>query len=72
MSLMQISELSRNLTSEFIESTREQISWSAVKGLRNWIAHEYMDLDMDIIWETATDDIPVLLKLCKECLNKEE
>ena len=30
MSLMQISELSRNLTSEFIESTREQISWSAV------------------------------------------
>lgn len=31
-----------------------------------------MDLDMDIIWETATDDIPVLLKLCKECLNKEK
>ena len=71
MSLMQISELSRNLTSDFIESTREQISWSAVKGLRNWIAHEYMDQDMDIIWETATGDLPVLMKLCKEYLNKE-
>ena len=72
MSLMQISELSRNLSNEFIETTGEQIPWSAVKGLRNWIAHEYMDLDISIIWETATIDIPLLKKLCKETVQIEE
>ena len=36
------------------------------------IAHEYMDLDISIIWETATIDIPLLRKLCKETLSIEE
>ena len=72
MSLMQISDLSRDLTDNFIESTKEQIPWRAVKGLRNWIAHEYMDLDINIIWETATVDIPVLMKLCKDSISIEE
>lgn len=72
MSLMQISELSRTLTDDFIEATKDKIQWRAVKGLRNWIAHEYMDLDMNIIWETATVDIPVLKSLCKETVAIEE
>ena len=72
MSLMQISEMSRNLTEEFIETTKEQIPWGAVKGIRNWIAHEYMDLDMNVIWETATTDVPKLKKLCKDSLSIEE
>ncbi len=72
MSLMQISELSRDLSDEFIESTKNQIPWKAVKALRNWIAHEYMDLDINTIWETATVDIPVLMKLCKDYVSIEE
>ena len=72
MALMQISELSRNLSDGFIETTKDQIPWGAVKGLRNWIAHEYMDLDMNIIWETATVDIPVLMQLCKDSVTIEE
>ena len=29
-----------------------EIKWKALAGMRNIIAHEYLGLDMDIIWET--------------------
>ena len=39
MAIMQISELSRELSDEFTKSTNEKMPWSKVKGIRNLIAH---------------------------------
>ena len=44
-------------------SLRERYSsipWSAVRGFRNYIAHEYFSLDLYIVWQTATEDVPKL------------
>ena len=38
MAIMQISELSRELSDEFTKSTNEKMPWSKVKGIRNLIA----------------------------------
>jgi len=36
------------------------IPWSPVRSFRNYIAHEYFSLDLDIVWQTAIDDMPKL------------
>ena len=38
-----------------------QISWKAVKGLRNKIVHDYGKVDFGVIFDTVTKDIPILL-----------
>ena len=37
--------------------------------MRNMVAHSYGSMSREIIWETATVDIPVLLAFCEEQLN---
>ena len=41
-----------------------------VRGMRNWIAHAYSDMDEEVIWETALNDIPGLLLFCDRLLEE--
>jgi len=34
-----------------------EIPWSQIAGMRNIIAHEYLGLDVHIIWETVTNHL---------------
>jgi len=33
-----------------------------ITGMRNIIAHEYFAVDLELVWNTVTDYIPVLKK----------
>ena len=68
-SIMQIGELSSKLSPEFRSATANRIQWGPVKGMRNLVAHDYANMSQDIIWETATTDIPILKAFCEEQLN---
>ena len=37
------------------------LPFRSMRGMRNIIAHDYGEVDLDQIWETATTDIPVLI-----------
>ena len=37
-----------------------QISWKQLVGMRNKLIHEYFDLNIDVLWSTIIDDVPVL------------
>ncbi len=41
---------------EFTE-THPEIPWREMRGMRNRMAHGYFQLDMEIIWDTATQYI---------------
>ena len=60
--LIQISENSLKLTPEFKEK-HKQISWRAMKGMRNNIVHEYGEVKLDIVYQTVTQNIPELCRL---------
>jgi uncharacterized protein with HEPN domain len=68
MSLLQIGELSHHLTTEFI-SAHKDIPWKNIVGIRNIAVHGYGNLDKEIVWATVTDNIPELLKKCKEIVH---
>ncbi|MCH7535070.1 MAG: DUF86 domain-containing protein [Bacteroidetes bacterium] len=51
--------------------TRERnpnIPWSDMAGMRNKLIHDYIDVDLWVVWETASVDIPELKRLF-ETLN---
>lgn len=37
-----------------------EIPWTDIVGMRNRLIHAYFDIDLDTVWDTATDDLPPL------------
>jgi uncharacterized protein with HEPN domain len=69
MCLMQIGELAGGLSDEFKDVTRSRIQWGPIRAMRNLFAHSYAVMSKSIIWETATKDIPELLRFCMTIVN---
>lgn len=55
-----IGELSKRLSEEF--KSRVSLPWNEIAGFRNRAIHEYLSLDLDDVWKTVQNDIPVLEK----------
>lgn len=68
-SILQICELSGKLSEEFKTETAAQIPWSAIRGMRNFFAHNYGSMSREVIWKTAMEDIPALLAFCDQMLK---
>ena len=58
--LIQVSENSLKLSAKF-KTDFKVIPWSALKGLRNRIVHDYGNVDYRVIYDTVKDEIPVCL-----------
>lgn len=67
-SILQIGELSGGLSQEYRQATADRVQWGPIKGMRNLVAHNYGSMSREIIWETATTDIPALKRFCEEQL----
>lgn len=61
MPIMQIGELAKHLPDEFLQAHPE-IPWKAIKGMRNFFAHDYIGMKVEYIWQTVVEDIPELKK----------
>ena len=70
--ILQIGELAGKLTEEYRKATSHRIQWNPIKGMRNLVAHSYGSMSREMIWETATMDIPELLRFCCEQLQAPE
>lgn len=46
---------------EELQDRYPQVPWFKMKAIRNIMAHEYFRVDLSIVWETATVDLPQLL-----------
>lgn len=38
-----------------------QVPWSDIIGMRHRLAHGYDDIDLDIVWQVITADLPPLI-----------
>ena len=68
MCILQIGELVGRLTDEFKVSNAD-IPWHRIRGMRNYVAHEYGSIDLDVVWFVATDSIIALRRFCDDYLN---
>ena len=59
MCIIQIGELANRLSEETKENSKN-IPWHAIRGMRNLHAHDYENVDLEIVWNTLLEDIPAL------------
>ena len=60
----QIGEISHKLEDEF-KSNNGSIPWKSIYGMRNKIIHDYDGVNLKVVWETITEDLPLLVKQLK-------
>ena len=59
MCIIQIGELVTRLSDEFKERYPD-IPWKAIKGMRNIHAHDYENVDLEVVWNTLNHRVPEL------------
>ena len=59
MSLINIGELPKSFSDEFLERDKN-IPWKDIQATRNIAAHNYEAFDMQIVWKTIMEDLPML------------
>ncbi len=67
--LMQIGELAKISLSEEAKAEISTIPWKQLYGMRNRIVHGYSGVDMRIVWDTISSDLPQLRQEIEPHLN---
>jgi len=52
--------------SESYKDKHQQVDWQKAIGMRNRLAHDYGEVDMEIVWGTVKNDLPVLKRQLAE------
>jgi len=55
-----IGEAARGISSEFREA-HPDLPWKSMIGMRDRLIHAYFDVNLDVVWETVTEDLPPLI-----------
>lgn len=45
---------------------------SLVFDMRNWLAHVYFDINLDVLWNVVTNLLPPLIVQLEDILNSKE
>jgi uncharacterized protein with HEPN domain len=45
------------------------VNWKEMRGMRNFVTHQYFGVDLKDIWVTVVNDIPVLKKQIQDIIN---
>lgn len=48
---------------ESVRQTYPAVPWRAMAGMRDKLIHDYMVVELAVVWKTATEDIPTLRTL---------
>jgi uncharacterized protein with HEPN domain len=65
-----IGEAAAHLSLAFREA-HPQVEWRDIMAFRNIAVHAYFAVQWEIVWATATDDVPVLRRQVIEILQRE-
>jgi uncharacterized protein with HEPN domain len=57
--------------SKDMQTKHTSIPWEDVVGMRNKLIHGYDQVDLGILWDTATDDLPQLIQELEAALATE-
>jgi uncharacterized protein with HEPN domain len=63
-----IGEAARGLSDEF-RTQHPELPWKKMVGMRDRLIHGYYDVDLDVVWETVTEDLPGLVAKLEQILR---
>jgi uncharacterized protein with HEPN domain len=63
--LLQMGELIPKFDKDFTENNK-QIPWKLIRGLRHKLVHDYEGVNLKLVWDIITEDLPKLQVSLKE------
>lgn len=55
-----------------VQGRHPEIPWRRIADFRNVLAHGYVDLQLDLVWQSVVDDLPPLRAVITAELNRLE
>ena len=49
-----------NMLSSIFTDSHPETPWKQVRGMRNYIVHEYFQIDDVVVWDVVSNNLPVL------------
>lgn len=46
-----------------------EVPWDLMYGMRNRIVHDYFEVDLQVVWQTVQQDLPVLRRQIEELVR---
>ncbi len=71
LALVRLLEVLGEAATQVSEDTRKlhpQIPWANITATRNRLIHGYFDVDLDIVWEIVSADLPALINVLQGIL----
>lgn len=65
-----IGEAAARISGEF-RAAHPEIPWADAVGMRNRLVHGYFEINLDIVWATAAEDVPALASLLRRIVEDE-
>lgn len=63
-----LSEAAKNISQGLKDQTPD-IAWRQMAGTRDRLTHAYFDVNLDIIWDIVTTDLPILVNQLEALLS---
>jgi uncharacterized protein with HEPN domain len=60
-----IGEAATNIPEE-VRAKYPNVPWREVKGMRNKLVHQYFGINMEVVWQTLQEDLPILIEALKK------
>jgi uncharacterized protein with HEPN domain len=60
-----IGEASKKISKD-TKQTYYKIPWKEIAGMRDKLIHDYIGVDVDVVWKTIKEDIPILEAMISE------
>jgi uncharacterized protein with HEPN domain len=51
-----------------LRSKSPEIPWTDIVAMRNRLIHSYFDVNLDIVWQTVTDELPPVVEQIQKLL----
>ncbi len=71
-SLIHLFEIIGEAANQVSDELREKVSdipWFIIIGMRNRLIHAYFDIDLNVVWSTSTQDVPLLITELEKLLG---
>ncbi len=66
-----IGEAAANVPDE-IRSKYPSLPWRDIRGMRNKLVHQYFGVNMEVVWQTIQEDLPMITGELENILKNEK
>ena len=66
-----ITETTQRLTTE-LKLANPDVEWKTLSAFRNILVHDYLGIDVELVWTVVTKDIPAFKERIREILSNKE